>query len=359
MRGAGTRTSLTSRLRLQTGLLGTVLLAYGVVVLLLVFAVVIDITRMRSVRSQLQNAVDAAALAAAPDLYKDTNVARERALTVAKAYYIEGVSLSSSNKGNKVDVDFIAGEPEHPPLVRIKATRQLSYLFGSLIGRTEDKVTAIAVAGTVGPTQCIAKDQLFPLAVSVDALPVDFARAEMPLWKKDFGKRITLFVNGQQVRNAAFTTFDRNPNDHSYLRRAMARILGSDGNVDQESESVPAIQVGDRIFLNQSITGQTYLTRFTERLVKGAPITLPVIAGDPQAAGQAKVYAFVSLDVTAFSTNRRTGVVETLDARILKGIICGRSGDPLSTGIREIDQSVSHLSTGTTKLLPINSFQRI
>jgi Flp pilus assembly protein TadG len=113
-----------------------VIVAIFMVILLGVVGLVVDGGRLYAERAALQDAVDAAVLAGAPELPISPNAVRE----AENAANRNGVSTS--------DVEVTISNPDNT--IKVKATRNVSFTFARLLGFTDSDVSADAVVKGAG-----------------------------------------------------------------------------------------------------------------------------------------------------------------------------------------------------------------
>src|SRR5262249_20758351 len=137
------------------------------------------------------------------------------------------------------------------------ATRDVDLIGGGFCGLPESStVTASAVASTAGSATTVNQDQLFPLALSADAIPTERSLAQSPLSAHHLGDMIVLPINSQSARSASFTTFKYSSDDLDYLKAAVDQALKPDA---QAGGLIPRLTVGDAIHLYNGNRGGRFL----------------------------------------------------------------------------------------------------
>lgn len=151
-----------THLKQRTRERGTVLLLATVTILVVVgmLALAVDIGYLMSGRGQLQNAVDAAALAGAQGIRTaiEPNGASAERNRIVRNLAKEYASLNSVKKvgdtsrmildDNEIIVDFPVDYPVHQPRVTVKHRTALPTIFGNIFGISSMTVSAGAIAST-------------------------------------------------------------------------------------------------------------------------------------------------------------------------------------------------------------------
>lgn len=164
--------SLSSH-RNDTGSMG-VLICCGVLVAIVgIGAFAADISHHTAVRSELQSAADAAAIAGAKALVnpETASMAEEQAMSVAGANKADGKPVTNDD-GGQVEVAISeANDPGELATCQVTARRTVSNWLATLIGRPTDVIAATSKAAASATVDTIDAGILFPLAVSIDAVP--------------------------------------------------------------------------------------------------------------------------------------------------------------------------------------------
>lgn len=340
--------------RSKEGVLGTPMLCVGVLVALVIGASCIALAHVSLVRTQLQDAADAAALSGAANLWSAPDQVESAALKIARANFVDGQRVHSGSPGTEIRVVSFPGDDAHPGWIKVQASRRVEFMCGGLCGLPKSSVISTsALSGTAGRVTTVNKDQLFPLALSIDAKPMDRTIAERPLSAHCLGDSIALLTNAQQTRNVSFTTFFHPANDAEYLRASLQQALG----LKQIGAGfVPKVTVGDTIYLNNSASGTHFLALGDQggALSRHPVITMPVIKGNPQYEERATVIGFVSARVEGFTLNPAGQELNSLNVRLVKGLVRGSTKPLPGSDDTAVDDALAELSTGIVKLLPDN-----
>jgi Flp pilus assembly protein TadG len=129
-----------------------VIVAIFMVILLGMVGLVIDGGRLYMERAVLQDAVDAAALAGAPELPISPNAVSE------------AENAASRNGVSTTDVDVVVTISNPDTTIRVEATRNVSFTFARLLGFTDSDVSAHAIVKGAG--SITAARGVSPLALS-------------------------------------------------------------------------------------------------------------------------------------------------------------------------------------------------
>jgi hypothetical protein len=338
--------------------MGALLTCLGLFVVLVVAHYFINVMHLMVVRSELQNAVDAAALAGAGYLYKSPEEVEAAALKVAAGNFADGLRVSKKSPGTQISVTAFPGDGVFPGCVKVQATRRIKFFGGAFCGLPEStSITTNALSGTAGSVISVNENQLFPLALSVDAIPMDRTLAESPLTGHHLGDSIVLFTSSQRGRNAAFTTFSHPSDDTDYLKAALDQCLTPKPGV---SGLIPKVNVGDSINLNNSIFG-THLMAIGDHaaaLARQPILTVPVIVGNPQGGDKATVVGFATFRVVGYRLSPGGQELDALIVTMVKGMVRGVSRPLPSTNKEAVDDALFELSTGIPKLLSPDYLRR-
>ncbi len=151
--------------------MGALLIAALILCSLAIGALAVDFSHMDAVRSELQNAVDAAALAGASDLVNNPDQAETHAIEVAAANTADGRPLTNDGAGTTVSVQVTPSTGSDPGEVEVSASITVEHLLAKIFGRNSDTLTARSTAGGGNSIVSLSGNQAFPLAVSIDAVP--------------------------------------------------------------------------------------------------------------------------------------------------------------------------------------------
>jgi hypothetical protein len=330
------------------GSLGTLLMA---VLLLITFAVGslgVDFMHMLAVKNELQNGVDAGALAGAQDLWTDLVKAEEHAFRITAANKADGKLIANTSPKTTVQVLVVPPTVVRPGSVRVDASMEIRHLLAPMIPRWKDTIRATAVAGTSGSLVTLFGDNYpFPLAVSASG-----GQNGPQLIDMEIGDSYTLYINSQQYKNAGWTSFSEDSANRNYIQGAIDQALG----IEQQAPGyIPSVSIGDFISLNNGVMGQMQLgnSPYYEALLdpNRPPLILPVVEDAPTAMNQrSKVIGFIGFRVTSILRSGKDGgggggVVEALVGTIVRPQVRGTSGDP--TGSEPINQ----LAIGPVQLI--------
>lgn len=200
-------------IRSQNGAVSTVLLSLLLLVTIAVASLSVDISHAVLVRSQLQNAVDSAALAGAYATSQGTTASARAASAVtyatatAAANTADNVAVASTSPGMAVQV--VCSTATSPYTVTVTATRTVTPLFSRLFGAYSFPVSARAVAAGASGLTSIYSQQACNLVISVNTIPTSGPQAFSPLntytgfWAN---RPFTIVLNSQGSKNGAWTT---------------------------------------------------------------------------------------------------------------------------------------------------------
>ena len=334
--------------------MGTALTCLGLFVVLVAAHYMINMGHLMMVRQELQSAVDAAALAGASSLNDTPDAVESAAISVASENYADGVPVSTQSPGIQIKATAVAGDHIIPGCVKVAATREIQFFGGPFCGLPDSaNITTVAMAGTAGSVTTVNQDQLFPLAVSIDVIPVDHTLARSPLTMRHLGDQITLFTDAQHTRNVAFTTFDHSSMDVSYLRQSINQALKPD---PEAHGLIPQLSVGDSINLNNSASGTRFLAEgdHARLLTQHALLTLPVIMGNPQDQDKGTVIGFATFRVVGVVLSRSGQAIESMSVCLVKGMVHGSSKPLPAIHGAEVDRALAELSAGVPKLVSLD-----
>src|SRR4030095_1768975 len=153
--------------RRQTGLLGAPLLAASILIGVTLASLAVDFGHATMVRTELQNATDAAALAGAQDLYANPENTETHARLVASVNKANGMAVSSSNPGTTVSVTVTPPGGASQPQVEVTASMRIRHLLAPIFGHFDDVITARSVAAPSSLLRRLNAGKGFPLAVSL------------------------------------------------------------------------------------------------------------------------------------------------------------------------------------------------
>jgi Flp pilus assembly protein TadG len=317
----------------------------------------LSFNRAMVTRSELQNAADAAAIAAAQDLAIDPEHADKNGLKVAALNFADGQRIAKKSKDVKIKVDVINSDGTYPGWVKVDVAKAVTNPFHGLAGIPPTTTVSVsALSGVEGNVVTCFEDQLFPLAVSIDAVPMERLVSAMPLNNSHLGDSVLLLTNAQQTRNATFTSFFKHPSDCDYIADAMDQTLGVK---PRQTDSIPRVSTGQTINLNNSALGTHHLAGGDQSaaLMRHPVLTLPVIEGNPQQSDSGKVIGFISMRVQGFTLSASGHELDSLRGTLIKGSLRGQTGSLPSARTETNDAALKELTAGKMKLLPANYLQ--
>jgi len=337
--------------RSNTGSLGLLLVCAAVMIAMMLGCIALDVAHVISVVTELQNATDAAALAGARDIDIDDELAEERSLRAAALNLADGRPVSNDVLDRSVWVRVKRTDRLSPGFVEVRATATVYHILARILGRPSDTVSTTAIAGPSGTISYVKANRAFPIVVSIDAIPRNDGSNDKVLNRQRLTDTLTLYIDSQDTKNAAFTSFAEQPYKYDYLRTIIDRALGLPAS---GPGSIPPVKIGDKLHLSDGIVGQRHLAGNAQYawLLSKPVVILPVIVGYPQQLNEAVVVGFVGARILSAEMNYERGVVETLKIRLIKNVPQVISGNIPVTGSVTNDLALSLLSPGALKLLP-------
>jgi Flp pilus assembly protein TadG len=326
--------------RNQRGSLGTMLFLCVLLFIMGLGAFGIDIGHVAAIRHQLQNAVDAAAIAGAMDLSTDPTLCESDAIAVAKENRADNCSVLDGAGPMDVKVAVKPCTPTAYGTVTVTASMRINHLFAPIFGGFSSELSATAVAGAAGKLTGMYGNGAFPMAVSMDSLE-----------GLGNGDSVTWYLNSQQYKNAAFTSLTEKSANANWLNNAIAEMLGLPAKTDV---NIPSVSVGDTIYLTNGIDGQKQLADdpYFGALMNQEIIFLPVIQDQAPYNQTAKVIGFIGVQFTNISKASKNGIVETMVATIKMPMTEGMSMDQMpKTGNPTWDTSLNGFAPGVVKLI--------
>lgn len=151
------------------------IVAAGLVVFLLFAGLALDLSMLYNVKTDLQNAMDSAALAAAAQLDGTTNGVHQavtKALSLTNKYHFNttpvgltanDVTFSATRDSGYVSQGTAAASPASIRFVRVESRKTMNLAFMNISGVSTHDVSAFAVAGQSPPINTVC-DGLLPLA---------------------------------------------------------------------------------------------------------------------------------------------------------------------------------------------------
>ena len=325
-----------------------------------VCAVALDIGHCVVVKGELQKTTDAAAIAGAEDLFRNPTRVEASATTIAGMNTADGRSVSNKTPETTVDIQILPQDPNNMRRVQVTASMRIRHMFSAIFGRPTDVITARSVAGGSGLLTEMPGSIAFPLAVSIDAAPGTYhgfplspspnAFTAKPINQAKIGDPIVLYLNSQQYKNAAFTTFTQGPASGGLIHILIDESLGL---ASRKSVVIPEVKAGDYIFLNNGIDGEKKLAQDPDysALLSQNEIFLPVISGNPPYNQSRECLGFIAVKVTGVQNNTSAGVVEQINCILVQGLSPGTGGVLPSSGNQQNDQAMQRLALSPVKLL--------
>ncbi|MBI4532546.1 MAG: hypothetical protein HY711_01255 [Candidatus Melainabacteria bacterium] len=332
--------------RKQTGSLGTLLMAIGILIAVGLGSFAVDFAHVQAVRTQLQSATDAAALAGAQDLYTNLANAATHALQLAAANTADGRAVSNQSPGTTVAIQVTPPDPINDGQVEVTAQMNIRHLLASIFGRNSDTIYSRSVAGRSSTLRRLNSGQGFPLAVSYWAPP---GPGGLPLSSLEPGDTIELTINSQQFKNAAWTSLTIQPANDHYVSQAIDQLLGLTNDVPG---FIPSVELGDTIFLMNGIGSHMELGRDTashSALLAEPLLVMPVVENLPPMNQTGDVMGFIAVDVTGVTLSQRGGEVLTITGVLVRASVRGDDCPACDTGVD--NTSLGELAVGPVKLI--------
>ncbi|MBX9688207.1 MAG: hypothetical protein K2X27_15975, partial [Candidatus Obscuribacterales bacterium] len=308
---------MPSRTR-QRGQLGPLLIILTVIIGMVSAALAIDFSHMSTVRTELQNATDAAALAGAQDLWFDKSKCAPDALALAAMNYADGRAVANGTQGLHVDVTVTNPQPNIPGKVQVDAYIDVHHMFAPFFEHWTDRIEVSSTAGTQGKLWRLAAGQAFPMAVSLDAVPTDHKGNILGPALKELrpGDTVTFYIGSQSMKNATFTTLTSKSANADAIDTMIDKLLGNDTKKDI---SIPSVAKGEDIYLNNGVMGLKDLAKEPRLSALKAEefLILPIINGDPAYNQTAKVVGFTALQVTKIEANPMKGVTIAITGTLM------------------------------------------
>jgi hypothetical protein len=324
-------TELVSQ-RKENGILGIMLMPLSIIISVMLGSIAVDSAHIVAVKTQLQNATDAGALAGAIDLIYDPSVADYHALSVTGKNRADGRAVSNSTPGVTVVSQTVPPDDTSGGQVTVSASMTISHLLAPIFGRKSDVIMTRSVAGRGANLQEVygylpgqdanspGRPQTFPIALDVNA-PGDDGIA---LKDRHVGDEFNIYFNSTTWQNAAWTSFNQNPTSAPYVRDAISQRLGLS---TPQPNYFPNLAVGENIGTNTGMLGQHELgIPGTERnaLIATYPLVLPVVVS-PNLAGSGIITGFIAIRVLDADNNLDSGQVLRLHVKIVPGTVLGSS----------------------------------
>jgi Flp pilus assembly protein TadG len=337
------------RIKSQRGSIVALIPALILIIVIGVGAFAIDTTHNMTVRSELQNATDAAALAGARDLIdvKTENTADSTALDVASQNKADGKDVSNTTRGVTVTSQCSSWDTSNNSATcTVDAQQTIGNVFAKLFGHATDNVNTHSVAIAYRSITGIAPNYGFPMMVSIDTTNGN----PKPINQLNIGDSFDIFINSQQWKNAAWTSFKMQNTNANWLKTAMEMGLGLQ---PMQDGIFTGIDVGDNASLANGVEGQKALAggeELSALTAEGMNVTIPVMSGDPPYNQDRQVVGFITIHVTGVDINKSGGQVEILHAKLVKGTTKGTGGLP-KVSTNNNNNALQNISTGTVQLI--------
>jgi Flp pilus assembly protein TadG len=342
--------SLHSHTRNQQGSVAALLPLAILLAVVAIGAFAVDVSHNVTVRSELQNATDAAALAGATEMLKPEteNNADFSALQVAEANEADGKPVSNSTAGRQITVQPGSWDTgTNSATFDADAEATINNVFARIFGHPTDTLTTHSRAQVWRSIVGIPPNYGFPLIVSIDTTNGN----PQPLWKLKVGDNFDIHINSQKFKNGAWTSFKMKNTNANWLKDAMDMSLGF---MPMKAGHFTGIEVGEDASMANGVMAQKELAK-GEKLAaiteEGRSFVIPVMTGDPPYNQSRKVVGFITIRVRDVTINKSGGQVETLHATLVKGLTKGEGGLPRSSGDPAIDKGISELSPGVVRLV--------
>ncbi|MBY0549203.1 MAG: hypothetical protein K2W95_18155 [Candidatus Obscuribacterales bacterium] len=313
--------------RTQSGQCCTAAMVVLLLSLLLLGGLTFDGVHLLLVKEQLQQAVDAAAIAGAHHLPDGRADAEASALYVLSRHILEGGELGRG-LGRTAEILALAPFDTNAGSVQVKATLEVPTLTGGLTNCRTIDVSASALAGSEYPLRRLHADQAFPLAVSLDRRPLLDGVYQPALNSKRLGDEFILYLGPNAAKNADLIGFDGCASKE-VIEAQMRMALGLN---DTEHGVTPSVSVGQQIYLTNGILGKDLIVKsdIKAALLSGAGIIVPAIEGEPPYNQQTKVVGFVGLKILAVKFQENASdpmnAIEEIHARIEHLPVRGETG---------------------------------
>lgn len=316
-------------------------------------ALAMDFAHMSTVRTELHNATDAAALAGAQDLWRNPDQCAANAYAVAALNRADGQPVADSTPGCDVNVTVTLPTNDTHGQVQVDASMQVTHWFAPFASHWTDTVQVSSVAGTVGKLVRLNAGQALPIALSLDQTPVDHKGKPlgMPLNQLKPGDSITLYIGSQDMKNAAFTSLTAGSANSSTINTMIDEVLGFD---TKKQIDIPSVAVGDMINLNNGVMGMKDLGKEPtySALLNEPFFVVPVIGGAPAYNQSSPVVGFAGLKITSIDNKANNGITLTITGTLMNmPQVDGQSGVVNTTGNTTDDQAIERLDLGPIQLI--------
>lgn len=247
--------------RKPRGSMSTVLFGMLLVAAFMVCALAMDIGHCVMIRTELQSACDAGALAGVEELAKnvltndDIQRANDHAATICGRNRAEGIHVKDSDFDTAVTV--IVSPNTMPRTVTVRATRHIYHTFGKMIGAFADDITTVGVAAASRGLISVDPEQIMPISVSLNHAPTKGPQKNKPLNSYaqpdiEAGTPFTIVLNNQHEKNAAWLRWD-GLNDEPLV---FGQTIGVFNGV--QANKVKPIEVGDHFYVPLILDGPPF-----------------------------------------------------------------------------------------------------
>ena len=313
--------------RTEKGALGGLLFCGVLLAILTMGACALDFAHVLAVRSELQNAADAAALGGAKAFARgEDDQAEANALSVAQTNHADGRAVSNDSSETNVDVlvtpAAVAGEPN---IVRVDARMTIHHMLAPIFGRPTDTIAVRARAGAYGFVQTLAPGQAFPVAVNPRAWPNGVGGTEKPINQLQANQPVTLVIrpNGNPSRNAVWTPYHEATANTNYYNNLLQQYLGM--IPPDPNSGIPSLEAGvDNINLDNglnqgvSLDGSVYAPAIYDKPF----VIFPLVATDNYNQ-QTQVIGFITVKVESIT---HTSGDMTIKGKLTRNIVKGWAG---------------------------------
>lgn len=340
---------ITQRIREERGSVAALLPCAILIAIIGIGAFALDVSHNITVRSELQSATDAGALAGAMDLIdpKTERTAENSAIQVAGQNSADGKPVSPSEQGSEVYVEVSPWDNRtNSGTVTVDGTVTVNNMFAKLFGHASDKVSTRSTAQCWRSIQGIRANQAFPLMVSLDTSNGN----QIPLYRKKVGDQFDIAINSQRWKNAAWTMLNAKNTNANDLTDAIDGLLGFKSlppGLITGAEVGDDLTVGNGVMAQKRLAAPNYETVLTGEKMQ---LLLPVMQGDPPYNQNKRAVGFITVHVDSVEKNRSGGEVEVLHTHITKGIVKGEGGIPMN-GNSQTAQGMNSVSAGTVQLI--------
>lgn len=345
--------------RNQRGSLGVLLCSMVFLGILGVGALAADISHNVAVRSQLQNAADAAAMAGARALISEDTapLAEYNAIEIARVNTADGKPVTNDETGS-LNIEFPSPEDNQLGVCKVTASREIRNWLSSVFGHPTDNVTAVATAAASQSATRINENLLFPVAVSLDAGPelnkqngkpdAQYANYK-PLKDLKIGDKFKMYLNSQQVKNACYTSFTNKSTNADWLKTAVNMYAGI---TPPTPGLIPEATAGQSIYLqNGTATSVLGKEPTSSQLTNREIVVMPVIAGKAEMNQTRTLVGWITVKLESISKESGNGSSEVLVGTLLKSPTRGHPGDLPRTNNANWDKALQELSPSIVHLI--------